>query len=246
MLESDRSGLAVEPEDQDLVDNLAKLQNMYNQVSLVRSAFSLNCVLTSTELGGLRTLLPEKLINPTRFALENPEGYEPEKLAAYLQTAAQEGSRDVEKFKRDWHSDKVRELWQNVHSNEFPQGGDAWPLDYITLSRVARSHEQKPEGVNGTGGQPQPQAEDDVASALSTFKARHPDAKLQPSDDGKVLPLDLNLSQMDFRIDSSSSRPTLGYTVSSKPGAATSSLQSEIILRIRSIEGSIRLITLLV
>ena len=43
------------------------------------------------QIGGLRALLPEKLINPARVALDNPGEHEPEKLATYLQTAAKAG-----------------------------------------------------------------------------------------------------------------------------------------------------------
>lgn len=82
----------------------------------------------------LRTLLPDTLVNPTRKILQASHQSAPEKLAAQLKDAAVCGSRDIQKFKKEYHSDEMRDLFQKVNTAEIPQGSDGWATDYITLT----------------------------------------------------------------------------------------------------------------
>ncbi|EXJ81623.1 hypothetical protein A1O1_07688 [Capronia coronata CBS 617.96] len=209
----------VHPEDRQLVEKLAKLQNMYQQI------------------GSLRTLLPEKLINPTRFALDNPEGYDPEKLAAFLQDAAQTGSRDVSKFKRDWHSDTVREIWHNVNINELPQGRDAWIVDYELLSRKAGGKQDDTTSMNAAGDQVQPPAPADVAKIVSDFRTKHPELAVNVADEVNVLPIDITVAHLNFRIDQD---PTANgqYAVRGHPDTEPSVLRDDIVKAIRAGESA--------
>ncbi|KIW14765.1 hypothetical protein PV08_07550 [Exophiala spinifera] len=226
MREMDRQQ-AIEPEDREIMEKLAKLQNMYNQI------------------GGLRTLLPEKLINPTRFALENPHRYEPEKLAAYLQDAAQAGIRDVEKFKKDWHSDDVRELWQVVNTGDVPQGGDAWTLDYDTLilqnqGKNSTSLESRTltHSLNG-------QTDAEIAKIVSDFQVKHPDLKISPAHEANPLPLDIGIGQVEFRIEKSRDASTGTFKATYKPGTEPFALRDRILESIKKSDVRSNLMALL-
>ncbi|KIX96620.1 uncharacterized protein Z520_07886 [Fonsecaea multimorphosa CBS 102226] len=195
---------AVDPEDRKIIEKLAKLQNMY------------------TQIGDLRTLLPEKLINPARTALDHPGNYEPAKLAAYLQTAAQAGSRDVERFKKDWHSDDVRELWQTVHANDLPQGGDAWAFDYASLLRDAAANEQTSITAKDASNEFQPPSDAEIAKTVDDFRARHPEVKIHVANEPSLLPIDITVSRFGFRVEKSQSLGGPAFNVIDKSGAEAS------------------------
>ncbi|KAJ9613993.1 hypothetical protein H2200_002129 [Cladophialophora chaetospira] len=217
----------VEPEDRDIVEKLAKLQQM------------------SLQIGGLRSLLPEKLINPARVALDNPAQYEPEKLAIYLQTAARAGSRDVEQFKKQWHSDDVRELWQTVNANELPQGGDGWNIEYGGLLQHTDTREQATTTANEPSRDfPPPPSGSELVKLVDDFRARHPELKIHVSDQANPLPIDVQIGQLDFRVEQSSD--DTGYIVIGKPGTEASSLQHDIQQSISESEHRAKLTTLLV
>lgn len=187
------------------------------------------------EIGGLRTLLPEKLINPTRFALENPGRYEPEKLAAYLQTAAHAGSRDVGRFKKDWHSDDMRELWQTVHANELPQGGDAWAFDYGGLLQQAPTNEKTSATRSSANQEFQPPNNDaEIAKTVNDFRTRHPELKMHVSDEANLLPIDISIAQMEFRVERKQSAGGTEFTVTGKPSTEASPLRDDVLQSIRS------------
>ncbi|KAJ9623341.1 hypothetical protein H2204_011247 [Knufia peltigerae] len=227
MLEMDKPQ-AIDPEDREIMEKLAKLQSMYNQI------------------GGLRTLLPEKLINPTRFALENPNGYDPEKLATYLQDAAQAGIRDVERFKKDWHSDDVRELWQAVNTGDVPQGGDAWTLNYdaLILQNQGKSAGSLTSNtlINGAGGQ----TDAEIAKIVSDFRAKHPDLKVSVWQETQPLPLDIGMGQLEFRIDKTRDASSGPFKVTYKPGAESFALRDDILESVKKSDVQSNLMVLLV
>jgi hypothetical protein len=169
-------------------------------------------------------LLPDKLINPTRFALENPTSYEPEKLASYLQSAAHAGSRDLQKFKKEWHSETVRELWQSVNNAEVPQGEDAWSVDYAALLRNKQTSITEPTLSYGVGQQQESPNEDPPNKIIEDFKFRHQDLKITIVDDTKGFPLDLIVAQLEFRIEHDKK-----YKVIGKPDTADTALRTNIL-----------------
>lgn len=198
------------------------------------------------KIGGLRTLLPEKLINPARFALDNPGGYNPEKLATYMQTAAQAGSRDVERFKKDWHSDDVRELWLTVNANDFPQGGDAWAFDYGGLLQNAATTEQPSTMGNGASQEVQALGDAEIAKLVNDFRARHPELKIHVSDEAGLLPIDISVAQLGFRVEKGGSASVTEYSVSGDPFTETTILRDEILQSLRDLNGNGGLTGLLV
>ncbi|KAK5203580.1 hypothetical protein LTR41_010713 [Exophiala xenobiotica] len=217
----------IDPEDRQIVEKLAKLQRMYSQI------------------GGLRTLLPEKLINPTRFALENPDGYDPEKLATYLQDAAQAGSREVERFKKDWHSDDVRELWHAVNAGDVPQGGDAWTLDYDDLLFNNGDKHAISMVVNGFSHDSHPQTDAEIAKIVSDFRLGHPELKVSVLDVEHPLPVDVGLGQLEFRIERDRSASDVTFKVLGKPGTEAFALHDDILETIQKVGGTSNLVALL-
>jgi hypothetical protein len=205
-------------------------------------------VLTTIKIGGLRSLLPEKLINPARIALDNPGVYEPEKLAIYLQTAAQAGSSDVERFKKDWHSEDVRELWQAVHANDLPQGGDAWAFEYSQLVQdTATARQPRAALPKGSNSESRPQTDAEMQEVLERFQLRHPSVKVKVPDEKTVLPLDVEVSPLGgFRVQRGRPPASPGYEVVGMPGSLASSLRESVLRVIRDSSKNMALADLLV
>ena len=203
-------------------------------------------MLTFRKIGGLRSLLPEKLINPARFALDNPGNFEPEKLATFLQTAAKTGSKDVEKFKKDWHSDDVRELWQTVNTNDLPQGVDAWPLDYGVLVQDTATSERTSIHMKNASAEFQPRTGAETITAVNDFRARHPDLKMHVSDGPDPLPIDIQVAQLLIRIEQTPSTGGVEYNVTSTPGTPVSNLLRLILQTISESQKTAPLGTILV
>ncbi|KAK4936452.1 hypothetical protein LTR10_022669 [Elasticomyces elasticus] len=219
MPDADNMPETTDPEDREIVETLAKLQSMFNQITT------------------LRTLLPEKLINPTRFALENPLGYDPEKLADYLQDAAHVGSQDLVRFKKDWHSEDVRHLWHAVNTGDAPQGEDAWSVDYGDLVIRARNQTSQSVIVNGLTSGQQPQTDADLAKATSDFRAKHPDIKIDVTDEAHPLPLNISIAQLDFRVEQNQTPGATDFTVTGKHNTEPFALRDGIVDAIRRSEG---------
>ncbi len=190
--------------------------------------------------------MPEKLINPTRFALENPDGYDPEKLATYLQDAAQAGIREVERFKRDWHSDDVRELWHAVNAGDVPQGGDAWTLDYENLLVKNGDKHAVSTMVNGFSHDSHTQTDAEITKIVSDFRSRHPELKINVLDAAHPVPVDVGLGQLEFRIERDQSASDATFKVLGKPGTETFALRDDILETIQKVGGRSNLAVLLV
>lgn len=180
------------------------------------------------------------------MALDHPGEYEPEKLATYLQTAAMVGSRDVEKFKKDWHGDDVRELWQTVNANELPQGGDAWPLDYSGLLQDTGTLTQNAIIGKESTREFQPPSGPELVKLVGEFRARHPELNIHVSDEADPLPIDVQVGQFDFRVEKSQSAGETEYVVVAKPDTESSSLRHDILRCISESKDRARLATLLV
>ena len=255
MLDADVPG-TVDPEDRQIIEKLAKLHSMYSQVSgsrvlvaklswLLQRGAGGNADLHE-KIGGLRCLLPERLINPAREALDNPGGNEPEKLATYLHTAAQAGSRDVARFKKDWHSDDVRGLWQTVNANDLPQGGDAWAFEYGSILQDAVSTEHTSSPADNAIHEFQPQTETDIGAVVDDFRVRHPELKIHVSAGATRLPIDITVAGIDLRIERSKTVGATEYNVIGKPGADASNLRDSILQGIRQSKDKLGLANILV
>lgn len=180
------------------------------------------------------------------MALDNPGAFEPEKLATYLQTAAKSGSQDVEKFKKDWHSDDVRELWHTVNANDLPQGGDAWPLEYGGLLQDTAAQEQPSTAANEPAREFQPPSGPELVKVVDDFRVRHPEMKIHVLDGADPLQIDLEVAQLELRVEERRSALGTEYIVIGKPGTESFSLRHDVVQSISESKARTWLATLLV
>jgi hypothetical protein len=199
------------------------------------------------KIGNLRTLLPEKLINPTRFALDHPDSYDPEKLAAYLQTAARAGSLDVERFKKDWLSEDMQGIWQSINVGDFPQGLDAWATDYAATLDLETKQKSSSFAMLSGGAHPlELPTEAEIAQVVNEFRARHPELKTHVASESSPLPLDVSFGQLDFRVQQDESSGGSEFVVRGAPDTGSLALRKDIIEGIQQSEGKVSLAVLLV
>lgn len=167
------------------------------------------------------------MINPTRFALDNPGGYEPEKLAAYLHAAAQTGSRDVERFKKEWHSDDVRQLLDVVKATDLAQGTDAWVMDYGNFLHGSDPTEDQLAATNGLDQHSDIRTGDKPLESINNFKNKHPDISVEILDEVKGLPVNITISQLKFQVDEAVDGT--GYKVIGRPNTESLALRENIL-----------------
>jgi hypothetical protein len=153
------------PTDEQILTQLATLQSLHSS------------------LFQLRSLLPERLTNPVKAAVEaSRSGYEPPAaLAAHLRSVAVDGDRDVKEFKERWRSEEMRGVWKASKERGFPQGSDVWGVEYGGMG-----------GKEGAGGEEEVEgkgAEEEVMeNAFERFGAENPKVKLERRDgEGRVV-----------------------------------------------------------
>ena len=127
-------------------------------------------------------------MEPTRFARQAP----PEKVAVQLRGAATAGSNQIRDFKKAFHSDDMRSLWQTVNSAEFPQGQDVWTTDYTALLSTIGSSAST-ESTNF-------KADEAISSIIGAFREANPDVGLSTPDAPEQLPIVLTVASMHFRV----------------------------------------------
>lgn len=185
------------------------------------------------------------MINPTRFALDNPGGYEPERLAAYLHAAAQTGSRDVERFKKEWHSEDIRQLLNIVNTTELPQGTDAWDSDYGGLLHGVNPIGDKSAAVNGIGQHSDTHSRENALESINNFRTKHPGLIVEVLDEAKGLPVNITITanpiNLKFRVDESADGTA--YKVVARPNTESTAIRENIL---QNISGNSFLTTLLV
>jgi hypothetical protein len=139
------------PTDDQLIAQLATLQSLHGKVFQLRS------------------LLPERLIDPVKAAVEaSRSGHEPPAaLAAHLRSVTLEGDRDVKEFKERWRSEEMRGVWESAKEASFPQGRDAWGVNYVAMVTE--------EGRNSK----EDNVEENVEEVLGRFKGENPRDKIE-------------------------------------------------------------------
>lgn len=164
------------PTDEQILGQLATLQSLHSKIFQLRS------------------LLPERLIDPVKAAVEaSRSGYEPPAaLAAHLRSVAVDGDRDVKEFNERWRSEGMRDVWKASKESSFPQGSDVWSVEYRDLV-----------GGDGLGGGQGVEAapKEDVEKVFETFRVEHPKVKLERkgSKDGRVV-ADATVAGQTFTI----------------------------------------------
>lgn len=186
----------------------------------------------------MRTLLPDKLVEPTRIARQAP----PEKVAFQLRAAATAGSNQIKDFKKAYHSEDMRSLFQTANTAEFPQGYDVWTVDYAKLLSAIKTAKTGSSPVAGHTTK-----DDPVSTVVEKFREQHADVKLDFSNTTDQLPIDLTVGSMTFLIQAGSSERR--YEIVIKEDATTDTIRKSIVEYLNnnhSDDGLQALLTLLV
>lgn len=207
--EESETPTTVHPEDTELIKNLASLQEMH------------------TQLLSLRTLLPNRLITPTRTAINNPKTMGPRVLAETLSRNAADGAKEIAQFKRQWNDPKMKEVWKESMSvegkSQVKDGVDAWYVDYRDLrdqaaaatstGPVAKSDSSVLEpgtamdidvdvnGNTGAGSQTlKLETIEEAKTALSKFREENKEAKIESASEDAPFPLVVQAGPLTFRV----------------------------------------------
>jgi hypothetical protein len=175
------------------------------------------CLLANSEfqVRQLRRLLPDKLIEPTRSARQAP----PEKVAMQLRSAATTGSNQIKDFKKAYHSEDMRSLFQAANTADVPQGYDVWTVDYIDLLPTIKS--AKAPTVT------QAAEEEPIGTIIEKFREQHLDVKLEIDESPEQLPIDVTGQWLSFRVKAG---PAKGrYEITTKEGDATDAIRKSIV-----------------
>lgn len=165
-------------DDVEIVEQLAKLQQMHQQIH------------------DLRSLLPNALIGPAREAISQPRKAHPTQIAVSIINAAQKGKQDIQSFRQDWQAENTRQLFKDANAANTPQGGDTWQMDYRVLAKAAG-------GAAPTDSQDQLipfEAIEEAKAAFENFNKPERKIKLQASDPSSLFPIDVELNRTHFRI----------------------------------------------
>lgn len=154
-------------------------------------------------------------MEPTRFARQAP----PEKVALQLRGAATAGSNQIKDFKKAFHSDDMRSLWQTVNNAEFPQGQDVWTTDYAALLSTVQSSSSANANIV--------KDDESISSVIGAFQTAHPDVVLVTPDGSEQLPIVLAVAPLSFRITHGDAPGT--YDVEAGEGTSVDSTQKSIL-----------------
>lgn len=167
------------PEDAEIIENLAKLQQMHRQIH------------------DLRSLLPNALIGPAREAISQPRGANPTQISVALIKAAEKGRHDIQSFKHDWQHEKTRQLFKEVNAANTPQSSDTWQTDYQILAKTGdRTAETEPQGEDAPFD-----SIDEANAAFENFNKPERKIKFERSDPSNPFPLDAEVNRMHFRVE---------------------------------------------
>lgn len=177
----------------------------------------------------LRTLLPQRLWNPILATIKTPAGsqpsYSPSALYTHLTKTAEDGYREMAKFKAAWHSTDMQELWGKTKAESFPQGTDTWKMNYRT---AVKGLKQIKEGPLSAVEQPAT-LEEEPKDVVENFRTNHPASKLELYDEVTVWPLTLVISGMAFEIERLVANDAKIYQIGPKAGKHISNFQQEIV-----------------
>ena len=169
----------VHPEDAELIEQLAKLQQMHEQVH------------------ELRLLLPNALQSPQREAIAHPSSSNTTEISRALLKAAHKGRSDIQSFKQDWQLEKTRQLFQEANAANTLQGSDTWQTNYRLL---AQSSNRTTVTKSATEDIPFDSADEAKSAFEDSTKSDHK-IKLEPSDLSKLFPIEAEVNRIHFRIE---------------------------------------------
>jgi hypothetical protein len=207
-MEAPAAVTAAAPTDEQIFAQLATLQSLHSKIFQLRS------------------LLPERLIDPVKAAVEaSRSGYEPPAaLAAHLRSVAVDGDKDVKEFKETWRSEEMREVWKASKESSFPQGSDVWSVDYRNL---ANSNQVQ------AGKDAKAESDEDIENVLETFKTENPKIKLErESSVAGRLVADVKVAGQEFTLTQSEGAEEVDageWLVTAKTGSQTTARLKEML-----------------
>lgn len=170
---------SIHPSDVELIQQLARVQRMHQQAQQ------------------LRDLLPERLIGPMRQAIENPRYTGPPMLASRLAETVKAGLDEISSFKKDWHDEKMREVFAAANVSDVSQGGDYWTVDYVDLIK-----DQQQQGTVQADYGSRFDNLQETALAFHNFSERkYTHSQLELQDSSKEVPLVFKTRKLAIVID---------------------------------------------
>jgi hypothetical protein len=160
-------------------------------------------------------------VNPTRAILQSSNGSAPEKLAAQLKDAAVAGSADIQRFKKDYQSEDMRELFRKVNAAEITQGQDVWSTDYVALA--TRLMDDSGSGVQASSEQ---QSNEDVSDldVIKQFREQHPTIDVITVNESTGTPCEVTIDDIVFLVE----KTEAGYQVQSQGNGKQANLAKRI------------------
>lgn len=181
---------SVDPEDAELISQLAKLQQMHHQIH------------------HLRTILPSALIGPARIAISQQGRTSPQAVAEAVVKAARQGSADIRDFQKHWHDEKTRQMFKEANAADTPQGVDAWMVDYEALVKSGPAVTAQPI-------EPQDESFDTAEQSRTSLEKQIGDTsshlELSSGSAPGTFPLTIALGKMRFLINNDQAPRT--YTI---------------------------------
>lgn len=162
------------------------------------------------------------------MALENPRGVSPEKMASNLKKAASDGSRDIQRFKKDFQSQEMKDLWQKTSNAEFPQGRDPWTVDYQALVRGAGAETNNIKIDIGDKPATTETTPEDEEAALKHFQDSSSTLKITRASQADLYPLSVTVDELSFYVTQQEHEGVKFLTIEPHPNSGNSDLTREI------------------
>lgn len=145
----------------------------------------------------------------------------PSKLYARIQKIAMEGLNDVESFKQGWLNEESQALWRRTLSEPCPQGSDVWRVDYMSALRESKDREQH-RALELRIPATDPRALKDI---IHGFCEKHPSIKFESQDSTDLIPFNIRIAGMTFRVVPSVHGNRRDYEVQYNQDSKASQLQ---------------------
>ena len=185
----DATASEVHDEDRELIERLARVQSLQKQ------------------LLQLRSLLPERIISPIKQSVATHHGnrlvLSPAALAAHLNKVTVQGSAEVASFRTGWYSDEIRRIREQTNTTYYPQGDDAWRVDYQRLAKDMDKIKAESLGEHAAidDGLMEPEVSgEDHANVFEDFRKSYPRIKLQTEAASAEVTAKLRVAGLNFKV----------------------------------------------
>ena len=185
----DATASDIHDEDRELIERLARVQSLQKQ------------------LLQLRSLLPERIISPIKQSVATQHGnrlvLNPAALAAQLNKVALQGSAEVGSFRTGWYSDEIRSIREQTNTTYYPQGDDAWRVDYQRLARdmakLNPKNVEENDAVDDAALNPE-MSDEDNAKVFEQFRKSYPRIKLEIEEDSAESIAKVRVASLNLKI----------------------------------------------